>query len=67
MSECAGLSGADTEFQLILRKIEEMRRRGFVGSMTVNCSPSGRVQFEFKGTWKPGEDDPPILPRQRKE
>ena len=58
MSECAGLSGEQTEFLLIMRKIEAMWRQGFVGTMTLNCGPAPHrnLRFEYTESWKPGKE-----------
>lgn len=55
MSEVAGLTGEETDLLIVLRKIEEMYRQGFVGSMTVNCGANRQVSFEWHGTRTPRE------------
>jgi hypothetical protein len=56
VSDCAGVTGEETEFLQILRKIEEMWRQGFVGSMTIDCGPQYQVKFKYTAVWKPTEE-----------
>jgi len=60
VSECAGVTGEEIEFLLIMRKIEEMWRQGFIGSMTVRCLPNGNLELQYSTVWKPGDAEPKL-------
>lgn len=57
MSERAGVTGEETEFLSLLRKIEKEWRRGFIGNMSLDVGPGGRAKLRIAENWKPGDDE----------